>query len=305
MYKCLIWGIGKGYNNNYNKIQLEILKKNIEIVAFVSRDIVSSKLDGYDVVDKEEISSLQFDYIIVMSTSFFKEIRRDAEKMGIESSKVIGIDVFDVPCFDFRRYVSLLENPITLISDDCWGGYLYHYLHLKFSSPFINISWKKNDFLKILNHFQYYMDMPLIMKRDSCFDECKWPIGLIGKGDMEIEVHFIHAINFSQAKEEWDRRKERINENNILVKMTIGEPQEEYFLGEYEKIPFKNKYCFCSFESTVQCAVHLPRYKWSLTQEKNFVQSYAYDFFIRRMEYQALSIDLLKFLNHEPDFLRE
>ena len=57
MYKCLIWGIGKGYNNNYNKIQLEILKKNIEIVAFVSRDIVSSKLDGYDVVLDGELQS--------------------------------------------------------------------------------------------------------------------------------------------------------------------------------------------------------------------------------------------------------
>lgn len=35
---------------------------------------------------------------------------------------------------------------------------------ISFSDGYVllyGISWKKNDFLKILNHFQYYMDMPL------------------------------------------------------------------------------------------------------------------------------------------------
>lgn len=304
-YKCLIWGIGKGYNNNYNKIQLEILKRNIEIVAFISKDIVSPRLDGYDVVDKSEIVNLQFDYIIVMSTTYLKDIKNDIEALGIESDKAISIQVFDIPCFDFGRYVSLLENPITLVSDDCWGGYLYHYLYLKFSSPFINISWKKEDFLKILNHFKYYMESSLVMKQESNLIECQWPVGIIGEGDMEIEVNFIHAINFAKAREEWDKRRKRINNNNILVKMSIGGSNEEYILKEYENTPFEYKYCFCSYESDSPCTIHLPRYEWSLKQEKKFVQSYAYDFYIRRMDYQALSIDLLKFLNHESDFIRE
>ena len=37
--KVVVWGIGEDYDNVYNSIELQILKNNIEIVAFCCREV--------------------------------------------------------------------------------------------------------------------------------------------------------------------------------------------------------------------------------------------------------------------------
>lgn len=42
--KVVVWGIGEDYDNVYNSIELQILKNNIEIVAFCCRCYCSLKV---------------------------------------------------------------------------------------------------------------------------------------------------------------------------------------------------------------------------------------------------------------------
>ena len=75
---------------------------------------------------KEELKDIQFDYVVITSSLYYQEIRRQAIELGIDGNIIINGAVMNLPLFDFSRYTSLLKNRITILSDDCWGGYIYH-----------------------------------------------------------------------------------------------------------------------------------------------------------------------------------
>ena len=82
-----------------------------------------------------------YDYLIISSSRYFKEIKKDALEMGVDSNRIIDARVFKLPLFDFAEYVSLIQNPVTILSDDCWAGYAYNRLGLPFTSLLINTYW--------------------------------------------------------------------------------------------------------------------------------------------------------------------
>lgn len=124
--KVVIWGIGNDYESIINQLKFEIYKNNIICEALVCRDqdAYVSKKDGFPVVKTSEFYKLNFDYLVISSNKFFDEIRNEAIKMGIEPKCILDGRLFHQPLFDFKRYVSLIENPITILSDDCWGDML-------------------------------------------------------------------------------------------------------------------------------------------------------------------------------------
>lgn len=124
MKKCILWGMGKDYDFLLNQVMFEIYKGNIEIVAIVCReqDRYCLRRDGFDTITKKELDGMEFDYVIITTAQFFEEIKREAIDMGIPERRIILGTVFHLPQFDFQLYSNLIENPITILSDDCWGG---------------------------------------------------------------------------------------------------------------------------------------------------------------------------------------
>jgi len=87
--KIIVWGNGK-----YYRYKAEYLKKNYEIVAFVSKNIQEKRIDDYPVIQKEELQTQIFDKIVVMSSLYFLEIISEILELGIESSKIeLGINL--------------------------------------------------------------------------------------------------------------------------------------------------------------------------------------------------------------------
>lgn len=150
MRKVIIWGIGNEYESIINQIKFEMLKGNMVVEALVSRDIVTPYFDGFPVIHKEELNMLEFDYCIISSAPLYESIEEEAIKAGIPKGKLINGKVFKLPDFDFKKYINLIENPVTILSDDCWGGYVYNLLGLQFSSPTINIAWRKDSYIKFV-----------------------------------------------------------------------------------------------------------------------------------------------------------
>lgn len=132
MKKVIIWGMGDNYERLLNQILFEIHKGNISIEAIACRkqDKYCSIRDGFPVIVKEEIKPDNFDYLIITSTKYFKEIKEEAKELGIEENRIINGQLFHQPLFDFAKYVSLIENPVTILSDDCWG--VWHTIDLVF-----------------------------------------------------------------------------------------------------------------------------------------------------------------------------
>jgi len=309
MDKIIVWGIGDYYNNYKNNLDFEVLKGNIEIVAMVSREHFSNTLDGKPVIFKEDISKFAYDYIVVFANRF-DEIKNEALALGITREKIIDGSIFRLPCFDFSRYSSLIKNPVTIISDDCWGGFLYSYLKLKATSPFRNFYIQNDDYVKLCNDLKYYLSQPLKMEREGEFSEGIEPMGSLGEDDKKIYITFNHYETFERSKREWERRLSRVNFDRLFIKMSIPGPKETTYKNatslreQFIKIPFEHKICFSNKSYIENDIIALPR--WLYFIANNYTNySTLLAIHARNMEFLVKQIDILKLLCGEKDYLRE
>lgn len=300
MKKCLIWGANKEYNARINLLNYEILKHNIIPVAICSRDKYSNYINSLKVIDKSELPDYAFDYIIVFNDTRFEEIKKDIVSLGYNPNSVINSKTFEIPNFDFKRYSKIIENPITIISDDCFGALIYNHLNLPFNSPFILFQIPK-DYLKFLNDFDYYINQPFKLLRETNVYESITPIASLGEGERQIEIQCFHYNSFKQAKEAWEKRISRINYDNLFVKMTLTDISQ---VSCFERIPFKNKVGFFYKPVESESVFYLPRYTWRIL---NKADVYGYDLaaYVRDTEYFTHSCDILKMLCNERDFILE
>ena len=252
MNKVLIWGAGSFYDKYLSKwIWLE----EIEILGFVANEIANTikQIDGKPLINIEEIQKVEFDYIIVAS-KFFTEIKKQALACGIDEDKIINGKVMTHPCFNWKRYIEIKNNGVSLITEACYGGYIYNQLGLKFTSPFINTRIEQNDYLRLLKKLDYYLEQEIKPRGDIDFEVSSdiAPCGYYnsiswGKSgyfifDLEdIPLHAIHAVDEQKYLDEWERRKARINKNNLFVMMIID---SDVNAESFSQLPFENKVGF-------------------------------------------------------------
>ena len=303
MKKCILWGMGADYEALLNQVLFEIYKGNIEVVAIVcsENDRYCSKRDGFDIITKNELGNIEFDYIIVTSTRFFREIKQEAMDLGINEKRIISGTVFHLPRFDFQLYQNLIENPITILADDCWGGYVYNQLGLSFTTPLINILWDRDEYAKFISDPLFYLNTELKMVREGNLHDGIFPIGSLGDEKRKIEMQFVHNWDFKEAKEQWDRRKQRINEQNLFIKMgfSVGEKKDEWLTA------FKNLNCkkilFYNGDTDIKEIINTDRYIWH-NRKSNRIDIYDYNEYLRG--YYLNDMDLLRMLNGEEGYAR-
>lgn len=314
MDRCIIWGVGDEYEKTIDQIKFEELKGNLEVVALVTTKdrYYGETRDGYPLVRKNELQNLDYDFIIVLNTTHIEEIMQDIHALGIDRKKVINGKVFHIPLFDFKRYISLVKDPVTILSDDCWGGHVYHSLCLPITSPTVNFGWPIDHFCKFMLDPFYYLAQPLQMKREGDFSGGgHYPIATLGEKKRQIELHFTHAPTFSYMKERWERRKARINPNRIFVKMALNDrymekaPLDHTWSIEASLNAFKNvqypKICFYCGESKQKDVVFLKRFQADMYRTE--ATTFDYGYYTRG--HRTKDIDILKLLNGEPDYLRQ
>ncbi len=222
-YRVLLWGMGAEYNSLLNLIRCECIKGNISVQGIVCRkqDIYCERKDGFPVIPPQSIFQLEWDYIIVSSSAYFAEIQMEAVSLGAELSKIINGAVLKIPFFDFADYVSLIEKPVTIISDDCWGGNVYDYLYLQYNSPTVGMWIDKDDFARFVEDIPGFLNSGLDMESDGDIETGVCPVGVLSKNNKHVRIQFIHSASFDDAKKKWNRRKKRVGDN-ILVKMAIN-----------------------------------------------------------------------------------
>lgn len=105
----------------------------------------------------------------------------------------------------------------TLISQNCVGGVIYSNLGLEFRSPTINMFIEDENFVKLVEHLEYYMSLeaePLCEKFvDPIDSSIVYPKIRVG----DIEICCLHYKSCKEAVDAWERRKRRINLNNVYV----------------------------------------------------------------------------------------
>lgn len=154
MKKILIYGIDDIWKNRFNALRLQECMGRLKVVGYSGGGKkYLDNIDGIKVYDQSEILKVDFDYLVVFNGANFLNIQKSFNNAGIDKKKIIDGKVFDIPLFDFERYIKMIENPITIFSDDCWGGVVSRYLGLAQNSPFVNLHLSKGDYLKLYMSF--------------------------------------------------------------------------------------------------------------------------------------------------------
>lgn len=147
------------------------------------------------------------------------------------------------------RKLYLRNNSFTIISNNCWGGFIYQSYKLSYATPTIGLFFMAEDYIKFLSKLDYYLEQTII---EVPSNSSKWNYKLshknnwgypIGRLD-DIEIHFLHYESIEEAKTAWIRRCKRINRKNLLVKFCDQNECSYKYLKEFDSLPFANKICF-------------------------------------------------------------
>lgn len=136
-----------------------------------------------------------------------------------------------------RRVRRRLQNDnFSIICSNCIGGVIYHRLGKQFLSPTINMWFRQKDFLKFVGNLQVYLEKELEFV-DSEYDH---PVARLG----DVHLYFNHAKSEAEARTNWERRKTRVNYNNLYIIMYDKGDITEEDIRHLELVPCKNKLVF-------------------------------------------------------------
>lgn len=290
MYNIIIWGTGRLYETCFNSLKLQELTGSINVLAITSDDKnLKTSIDGYPVLPIEYALTMDFDYcLLAMDKPHF--VFQAVEQLGLArltKDKFIPMRVLLIPGFDFESYITLKESNLSILSSNCWAGICYHRLGLEFLSPTINMFFDCRDFNKFMKDLNYYLSLPVEFAEMCHETNTPYPIGMIG----DIRLDFNHYTTFDDAVACWEKRKKRLNKNNILV---VSYTDYEDVAIEFDNLPYENKILFTSFENNLNSSlyIHLED-KEPLWSPVNATASGNQNLF-----------DILAFLNHEDNFIR-
>ena len=280
MYDILIWGTGKGYDSCISILKWLELREEIRLVGITSNDNYYACLDGMEFIPKNKLNSISFDYVLVTSNKSFYEICNEGVLLGITRDKFIPGDVLYINGFSFNKYMRLLHSKITIISDNCWGGITYHYLHLKFHSPFVNMYIDDDEYLRLIGNLKEYLAEPLAYygKEFNQVEKFEYPVFKLG----DVKLHMNHYHSIEEGESAWYERLKRVNWNNLFVMMYT---QSKNVAIEFSELSYEKKVCFVDFDDVKHPSIMPIKPFMCRTDKSKMLWEYILDIAAGRMAY--------------------
>ena len=150
----------------------------------------------------------------------------------------------------------------------------------------------RKEFNLFVSNLEYYLDLPVEFFEMQYNNDLKhdFPVGIIG----DIKLNFNHYTDFECAKACWEKRKKRINMENLLIISSATSVDDAL---EFDKLPYENKLIFVPQEVGTKSSycIHFEDHHDGVTigMVANGTANGTKSMF-----------DILSFLNHESDFLR-
>ncbi len=175
----------------------------------------------------------------------------------------------------FHKRIKLKNKNFTIISNNCWGGFIYQEYGLKYRTPTIGLYIFGHDYVKLCSDLDYYLSLKLefIEWKDACYYELlknqkPYPVAKLG----DVEIYFMHYHNEEEAAEKWYRRVKRINKKHILFKFSQHEGCSRNDVEIFMSLPLKNKLCFSYDE--VEGSIHVPELRSFIGDEYAVLERY-------------------------------
>jgi len=143
------------------------------------------------------------------------------------------IQIFRESLWEKNLRQKLTNKDFSIICSNCIGGIIYHRLGLKFLSPTINLWMYQYDYLKLVLDLKKYMELNL----EFIETEYNYPVARLG----DITLYFNHYKSNEEAASCWDRRKKRINYDNLFLIMYDKDNLTKEDLKKLESVHCKGK----------------------------------------------------------------
>ena len=126
----------------------------------------------------------------------------------------------------------LRNDQFTILSPNCIAGTMYRKLGKEFLTPTINLWMTQGDFIKFAVNLSDYVAMRLVFQQT----DKSYPVAMLG----DIQINFLHYKTEAEAEAAWERRKKRINYDNLYILMYYREGYTLEQIREIEKAKCKN-----------------------------------------------------------------
>lgn len=152
-----------------------------------------------------------------------------------------------------KYYRSKIRNKdFTIISNNCWGTFIYKKFGLAYQSPFVNLMLFAPDYIDLLENFSLdtLQKLTFISHENSKYvDEMKklgiydtnYPLGLL---DGKYELNFLHYKTEEEARTKWLTRCKRINLDKMIIKFSDGDLCNDSLAIRFDALPYKHKLFF-------------------------------------------------------------
>lgn len=115
------------------------------------------------------------------------------------------------------------RKDFTVVSNDCWGGEVYSWLGLPYSTPFVGLFVPGPDYARLVSDLPRYLGLPLRFgptryERSQLEQDVTYPVGHLD----DVEIHFLHYADEATARAKWMRRCERVQWGALRIKLSGG-----------------------------------------------------------------------------------
>lgn len=142
--------------------------------------------------------------------------------------------------YNFSNRIRLKNTDVTLIASNCNGCCILHDLGLKFNSPFVNLWVEPSDFIKLCENLKDYLQYDLVFITPA-EKEITYPVALL----KDIKLYFQHYSSEEEASLAWNRRKGRINFDNLYFLFTDRDGCTKQNLLDFDQLNLKHKAVLC------------------------------------------------------------
>ena len=171
------------------------------------------------------------------------------------------IKITDKLLINIRRR-KINNNDFTIISNNCWAGYVYRRYGMSYLTPTVGLYFFADDYVKFCKDLKAYMQLPLefISHTESKYSEIikkrnqyNVPIARVG----DVEIIFLHYKTEEEAREKWERRAKRINYDNLIFKFSMMNCCTDEHLMAFDALKCDKKICFVppEYKDKIRCAV--------------------------------------------------
>lgn len=164
----------------------------------------------------------------------------------------------------YNERKKLNNTDFTIISNNCWGGFVYQKFGMEYLSPTIGLFIMEADYLKFVYDLKGYIkhDLKFIEPSDSKYynqltnngeKPINYPVARLG----DIDIFFMHYHSKEEAIEKWARRCKKINFNNMIIKLSEREDCTEETIQQFSKLSYDKKILFTQKEQLYSCCKYI------------------------------------------------